>query len=109
MIRVVLGVKDGSIVSFSVSGHSGYAESGEDIVCSAVSALSINTVNSLEAIAQETFEFEEDEDGYLSVEFDHKPSRDAEVLLRAFELGIEGVIDSYGNEFVSLVIETKEI
>ena len=36
------------IVGFSVSGHSGYAEAGSDIVCAAISAaveLTITTVN----------------------------------------------------------------
>ena len=36
------------IVRFSVSGHSGYAEAGSDIVCAAISAaveLTITTVN----------------------------------------------------------------
>ena len=30
---------DGRITGFSVSGHSGYAEAGADIVCAAVSAI----------------------------------------------------------------------
>ena len=30
---------DGRITGFSVSGHSGYAEAGQDIVCAAVSAI----------------------------------------------------------------------
>ena len=32
-------MEDGRISGFSVSGHSGYAEAGEDIVCAAVSAV----------------------------------------------------------------------
>ena len=31
-------MEDGRITGFSVSGHSGYAEAGQDIVCAAVSA-----------------------------------------------------------------------
>ena len=30
---------DGRITGFSVSGHSGYAEAGQDIVCAAISAV----------------------------------------------------------------------
>ena len=30
---------DGNIVGFDVSGHSGYAESGSDIVCAAISSV----------------------------------------------------------------------
>ena len=32
-------MEDGRIAGFSVSGHSGYAEAGQDIVCAAVSAV----------------------------------------------------------------------
>ncbi len=32
-------MEDGRITGFTVSGHSGYAESGADIVCAAVSAV----------------------------------------------------------------------
>ena len=32
-------MEDGRITGFSVSGHSGYAESGQDIVCAAISAV----------------------------------------------------------------------
>lgn len=37
MIKVVFYDQEGRISGFSVSGHSGYAESGADIVCAAVS------------------------------------------------------------------------
>ena len=32
-------MEDGRITGFTVSGHSGYAESGQDIVCAAISAV----------------------------------------------------------------------
>ena len=32
-------MEDGRISGFSVSGHSGYAEAGQDVVCAAVSAV----------------------------------------------------------------------
>ena len=32
-------MEEGRITGFSVSGHSGYAEAGQDIVCAAVSAV----------------------------------------------------------------------
>ena len=38
MIRVEIFNPDGRINGFSVSGHSGYGEEGNDIVCAAVTA-----------------------------------------------------------------------
>lgn len=38
MIKAVFYKKNGLFVGFDVSGHAGYAESGSDVVCSAVSS-----------------------------------------------------------------------
>ena len=109
MIRVVIGRRDSYINMIRISGHAEYDDYGKDIICSAMSMLAINTVNSLQFIAEETFDVEQDEDeGLISAEFDHKPNEKAEILLASFELGVQGVIDQYGNEFVSLVYETSD-
>ena len=39
MTRCEFFTEDDRITGFSVSGHSGYAEAGQDIVCAAISAL----------------------------------------------------------------------
>ena len=39
---------NGGIVGFRSAGHAGYAEEGSDIICSAVSILTFNTINSIE-------------------------------------------------------------
>ena len=55
------------IWSFEIHGHAGFAQNGDpDIVCAAVSALSLNTVNGLERFSQDPFQYEMDEDGFLS-------------------------------------------
>ena len=46
---------------FRVSGHAGYGEQGEDIVCAAISALVINAVNSIEAFTEDDFTVDVDE------------------------------------------------
>lgn len=43
------------ITGFDISGHAGLADSGYDIICSAVSALAINTVNSIENLTDDRF------------------------------------------------------
>ena len=39
MTRCEFTIENGRIAGFSVSGHSGYAEAGSDIVCAAISAV----------------------------------------------------------------------
>ena len=109
MIRVMIEKRDGYIGGFKLSGHAGYDDYGKDIICSAMSMLAINTTNSLRMLADECPTVEQDEEeGFLSVGFDHRPNEHADLLLRSFELGVQGVIDQYGSEFVSLVYETSE-
>ena len=59
MIRVKFYRKEGRFFGFQLKGHAGYAEPGEDILCSAVSALAINTVNSLEELTKDRLIAEE--------------------------------------------------
>ena len=39
-----------------MEGHAGYAQEGEDIICAAVSALSLNFFNSVETFTEDEFE-----------------------------------------------------
>ena len=64
------------IMDFLSKGHAGYAEEGQDIVCAAVSALIITTVNSLEKFTEDQLEAEADE-GYVSIHFTTNPNTEA--------------------------------
>ena len=47
---------NGGIVGFRSAGHAGYAEEGSDIICSAVSILTFNTINSIEKFTDAKFD-----------------------------------------------------
>ncbi len=47
MTKISIYRKNGSIIKYVVEGHSGFADSGEDIVCSAVSTVAYTTVNGI--------------------------------------------------------------
>ncbi len=47
MITASFFKKNGKFYKFRISGHSGYAESGSDIVCAAVSSMSMLTINNI--------------------------------------------------------------
>ena len=68
MITIKVRKKNGSYEEFVSKGHAGYAEAGQDIVCAAVSALIINTVNSLEKFTDDNFDVHE-KDGFVSIHF----------------------------------------
>ena len=50
----------------TVKGHSGYSESGSDIVCASVSSICITTVNALLSIDEDCIIYEES-DAYLNI------------------------------------------
>jgi uncharacterized protein YsxB (DUF464 family) len=53
MITVTIArrASDRRIASFAVEGHAQYAKPGKDIVCAGVSAVTVGTVNAIEALA----------------------------------------------------------
>ena len=97
----VVQTKDKQIRAFQVAGHAGYAESGQDIVCSAVSALTITTINSLDAFTNQTFEIDQDEeDGVITVNFLEDLNHDAELLMNSLILGLKSIENEYNNEYI---------
>ena len=89
------------ISGFKITGHADSGEYGRDIVCAAVSVLSINTVNSIEQITKiMPLVDSDDENGvFLSVNVpensDVESNRMAQVLLEALEIGLRDISKSY--------------
>ena len=93
-------------VCFSAKGHAGYAREGKDIVCSAVSMLIINTINSIETLTDCSFDSEADSStGYIKVTFKDEATKEAKLLLDAMVLGITQAIKEYGKSYVTLTIK----
>ncbi|MDD3240054.1 MAG: ribosomal-processing cysteine protease Prp [Lachnospira sp.] len=78
------------IVGFRTEGHAGYANSGEDVVCAAVSVLTINTINSLEQFTDDDFETSvNEEQAFIECMITSEQiSLQAQVLLNALDLGL---------------------
>ena len=86
---------DGEYLGFDCLGHAGYADEGEDIVCAGISALVINTINSIERFTDdETSSVSDEESGTIEFRFGKIPSHDASLLLDSMILGLEDIEDS---------------
>ncbi len=97
---------DGDYMGFELDGHAGSGEYGKDIVCAAISMLTINTVNSLEKFTDDAFTCNADpERGHIDLYAEDGFSPDGELLMKSFELGITGVFKQYGNEFLDIKFE----
>ena len=96
--------KDKHYKRFSCEGHAGYAKAGEDIICAAVSVLTINTVNSLEQLSNVRFgktRFDEKK-GIIDVSFDSELDESGIVLMKSFILGITNILNDNTADYISL-------
>jgi len=104
MIQVIFNKsEDGVCDGFRVSGHAGYDEYGYDIVCSAVSVLVINTINSIEQFTEDGFQVNQDEkQGLIEFHFVSDISEESVLLIKSLHLGLKGIADSYGNQYIQI-------
>lgn len=92
--------------AFHCIGHAEYADDGEDIVCAAVSALVINTVNSIEKLLSDEFDIVTDaESGLIDFSLKKGYSRESLLLIRSLILGLQGIQKSYGTDYVTLTFK----
>ena len=95
-------------VGFNITGLAGYSEAGTDIICSAVSVLSLNTVNSIERFTDDAFEASVDEEsGDLILKLTDKVCAESKLLIDSMILGLNEIRNEYGKEF--LEISYKEV
>lgn len=104
MIQVIVKKQEENIIRFRVEGHSGYSSHGSDIICAAVSILTINCINSIEEFCGDKFELDTDEQkGLIDFTLKAEPSRETALLLRSWEMGIIQISQTYGKQYVSLI------
>ena len=105
MITVTVSKKNNSYVSFTSKGHAGYAEEGYDIICAAVSALIINTVNSLEQLTGD--QNQEESDGFVSFSFMKPVTKEGTLLMDSLVLGLTEIENSYSKRY--LKVKVREV
>ena len=99
MIRAKFDIRKGS---FTIEGHSGSAESGQDIVCAAVSSAAYMTVNTITEILDEDVEASVS-DGYMKIRLCGN-STAATDILRGLQLHIEELSKDYP-DFIKIITE----
>lgn len=86
--------------SVTVNGHAGYAKSGSDIICAAVSFLAENLVNSMDALTDDKIKCRY-RDGCMDIYFENL-SEQGMLLVDSFFVGICGLIHTYGDKYVKI-------
>ncbi|MBQ7377075.1 MAG: ribosomal-processing cysteine protease Prp [Clostridia bacterium] len=104
MTKIVFRKSDGIFYGFEEHGHTGYGESGDDILCAALSAMTMLIINAIEmsyasdveyVIDEETTDIKVTAKGALP---DHEPDE-----LKRF--AISGLIQAYYYQLMELTEE----
>lgn len=101
--------KEHQIMKFKFSGHAGYANAGEDIVCSAVSILFTNTVNAIEALTPDAkniqFSGRSKLGNSYTLRFLSPPSSESQLLISALMLGLDSIVTEYGSQYLNITLK----
>ena len=91
-----------------MEGHAGYADEGEDIICAAVSALSLNFFNSVETFTEDEFEGGAgQEDVQFEFCFTSDISPESKLLMNSLILGLQNIERDYGKSYIN--VKFKEV
>ena len=95
--------KSGEYREVTCKGHAEFARAGRDIVCSAVSILVINTLNSIEKLTNSQMRVISDEErGVIICQFTDFPDAGGRLLLDSMVLGLQGIAEEYGKKYLKL-------
>ena len=101
MTKIEIYLKANEIVGFECKNHSGYAESGKDIVCAGISSITQTAVLGLKNIAKVNFTEKIDQNkGYLSIEISQNEwtstnFKTAQTILQTMLCGLEDLEKQY--------------
>jgi uncharacterized protein YsxB (DUF464 family) len=103
MLEVIAGLDGHGIFSVTAQGHTGFEDSGSDVVCSAVSALMQALWIGLEDVLKlENLKYSSDPDiPMIRLEWDSRDAS-AQQLAKTIILTIKGIAASY-DDFVSVI------
>lgn len=104
MIRAEFFARNGKPVGFHVTGHSGTARRGQDIICAAVSSAAYLTANTITEVAGVQAEISA-ADGDMLLRTDEKDAASCGILLRGFEIHMKALSRQYPESIA--VIDTE--
>lgn len=84
----------------TVDGHAGYAETGNDIICAAVSALAQGLIHSLDALTDDRISYQI-RDGHIGIEYENL-SEQGKLLIDSFFIAVSDIQMTYGEKYVKI-------
>ena len=100
MIKVDFVLKNNFYTELTIKGHANYAESGSDIVCSAVSAIGVGGLNAIQKIKGYEPKYKVN-DGFINVLFETDET--SQIIAKTLYVQLKSVEESYG-KFIKIKI-----
>lgn len=84
----------------TVDGHAGYAETGNDIICAAVSALTQGLIHSMESLTDDRISYRI-ASGHVDIKYKNL-SEQGKLLIDSFFIAVSDIQLSYGEKYVRI-------
>ena len=104
---VICKDQKGTYSGFYCMGHAEYARRGKpDILCAAISALTIGTINSLEELAGEKLNIsQDDKNGFLRCDFQSILQEKSVFLMDSMVFSLQNLSREYGEKYLQVKFE----
>lgn len=93
------------LYGFVAKGSTGFVKYGLDIIAAGVSALTLNTIHSLQYLTKDAPEIDL-QDNYakciVANLYSNKGSTESKVLLESLEIGIHNIQNTYGEKYITI-------
>lgn len=84
----------------TVDGHAGYAETGNDIICAAVSVLTQGLIHSMESLTDDRISYRI-ASGHVDIKYKNL-SEQGKLLIDSFFIAVSDIQLSYGEKYVRI-------
>lgn len=111
MTNIKIFTKNKNIVAFEISGHTGYNDSGKDILCAAISSISqsaclgITKVLKVNAIISRN-----DKKGYLKLSLPKNLSNDkmeqVQIILKTMQISLDDLLFDY-SDYINMEVQDE--
>lgn len=88
----------------TVDGHAGYAKTGNDIICAAVSALTQGLIHSLSALTDDEIFCKAFVSGHVDIVYKDLSER-GKLLVDSFFIAVSDIQLTYGDDYVKIGAE----
>lgn len=117
MTKITFFSQDGVFYGFREEGHTGFDESGSDILCAAISSLTMYIVNAVESVFEGEIKYSINEDDTVievlspsaleEFESDEKKRYAVSGIFMSYYMQLKDMVDDYG-DYLSIDVEEKD-